>query len=179
MTGKGAFIQGATVPGARRRVRALMARAWPPGEIARRSDVREARLERLLRHGTATAEEARKIARAYELLWARQPPLDTPEKRDAASEALQRAQRASWPPPLAWDDDALDDPDGEPAPGWKPRRSTQHRAADIAEDAAFVRQHGGYKDATNAQVAMRLGVSRSQLEHACGRAAASAPGRAA
>jgi hypothetical protein len=37
---------------------------------------------------------------------------------------------------------------------------------DIVEDAQFVRDHGGYRDADNTQIAMRLGVSRDQLDQA-------------
>jgi hypothetical protein len=37
---------------------------------------------------------------------------------------------------------------------------------DIVEDAQFVRDHGGYRDADNNQIAMRLGVSRDQLDQA-------------
>ncbi len=78
---------------------------------------------------------------------------------------------------MAWDDESIDDPDGRPADGWKPSGARNQRSADLAEDAGFVREHGGYKRATNAQVAMRLGVTPSQLEAACARVRAS--GRAA
>ena len=36
------------------------------------------------------------------------------------------------------------------------------RSAALAEDATFVREHGGYRYATDALVAMRLGVSRGR-----------------
>ena len=41
---------------------------------------------------------------------------------------------------------------------------------DIVEDAQFVRDHGGYRDADNTQIAMRLGVSRDQIDQAYCRA---------
>jgi DNA-binding transcriptional regulator YdaS (Cro superfamily) len=41
---------------------------------------------------------------------------------------------------------------------------------DIVEDAQFVRDHGGYRHADNTQIAMRLGVSRDQLDQAYSRA---------
>ncbi len=42
---------------------------------------------------------------------------------------------------------------------------------DIAEDARWVREHGGYRLATLAEVAVRLGVSRAALDKALERAA--------
>ena len=71
-------------------------------------------------------------------------------------------------------------PDGRPSPDWKPRNRTTRRAVDVVEDAQFVRDHGGYRDADNTQIAMRLGVSRDRLDQAYCRArryAAAAPPR--
>jgi hypothetical protein len=70
-------------------------------------------------------------------------------------------------PPMALDDDILDDPAGRPAPGWRPRRSSQYRSVDLAEDAWFIREHGGYRHASSTQIATRLGVSKSRLDKAC------------
>jgi hypothetical protein len=147
-----------------------MARAWPITEIAGRAGVPGTRLEQLLRYLKAAPDDARRIAEAYELLWDQVPPLDTPARRRAAGQALQRACRSCWPPPMAWDDDKLDDPDGCPAAGWRRRRSPRYRPADLAEDARFVREHGGYRNASAREVALRLGVSRNQLEKALSRA---------
>jgi hypothetical protein len=38
-----------------------------------------------------------------------------------------------------------------------------HRSADLAEDARFLREHGGYRRAGIREVALRLGVSRERL----------------
>jgi len=42
-----------------------------------------------------------------------------------STQARQHAQQHGWPPPLAWDDDDLDNPTGTPAPGWQPKTSTR------------------------------------------------------
>jgi hypothetical protein len=55
-------------------------------------------------------------------------------------------------------------------PGLEPRKRTTRRAVDVVEDAQFVRDHGGYRDADITQIAMRLGVSRDQLDQAYSRA---------
>jgi hypothetical protein len=84
--------------------------------------------------------------------------------------ARARAFSRGWAPPQAWDDAQIDRPDGRPSPDWKPRKTSRHRAVDIVEDAQFLREHDGYDNASPAQIALRLGVSRDQLEHAYARA---------
>jgi hypothetical protein len=146
-----------------------MARAWPLEAIAQHAGIEAASIERLLARRKATPEQVRRIADVYERLWDQLPPLGTAAQRQAADDALARARRSRWAPPMAWDDDVLDDPAGRPAPGWRPRRSSQYRSAELAEDARFVRKYGGYRHASITQIAMRLGVSESQLDKACRR----------
>jgi len=45
------------------------------------------------------------------------------------------------------------------------RRSTG--LVDLAEDARFIREHGGCRHASSTQIATRLGVSKSRLDKAC------------
>ncbi len=45
-----------------------------------------------------------------------------------------------------------------------PANGISRRAADLVEDAEFVREHDGYQDATMSQVAMRLGIKRDRLQ---------------
>ena len=74
---------------------------------------------------------------------------------------------------MAYDDDTIDHPDGDPAPGWKRTNRTTIPAADLAEDAAWVSEHGGYRYATPAEIAVRLGVTKAALDKALQRAARS------
>jgi hypothetical protein len=48
----------------------------------------------------------------------------------------------------------------------EPFAAGRRYAADLAEDAQFVREHGGYRQESTAAVAMRLGVRRDRLEQA-------------
>lgn len=73
---------------------------------------------------------------------------------------------------MAWDDDIIDQPHGRPAPGWKRPVRSWHRSADLVEDAAFVRQHDGYRNASMGQITERLGVNRAVLAKAHERVAA-------
>lgn len=75
--------------------------------------------------------------------------------------ARSRAASRGWAPPQAWDDAQIDEPDGRPSRDWKPRKRTTRRAVDIVEDAQFVRDYGGYREANFTQIAMRLGSAET------------------
>ena len=153
--------------GTQRRLQALMARGWSPGPIERASGIPAAATRRALASPDATSPElAADVARAYDALWDKQPPQTTSRERSAAAAHQEHAQRHGWAPPLAWDDDEIDLDDARPAAGWQ--RASRHntRAAELVEDAEFVRQVGGYRLATNTEVAMRLGVPRNRLDKA-------------
>lgn len=61
-------------------------------------------------------DTADKVGAVYERLSMKLPPLGTTADRIAAAKARNRARRAGWAPPLAWDD--VDDPDEKPT-GWR------------------------------------------------------------
>ena len=159
-----------TPAGTQRRLQALMSRGWSPETIERAIGLPAMESARALedRRGIS-AEAAKRVAAAYDRLWDRPPPQLTDHDRKLAETAAARARARRWPPPLAWDDDQLDRDDATPAPGWRRSDGKQLRSAALAEDAAFVRDNGGYRNATTTQVAMRLGVSRARLEKALSR----------
>jgi transcriptional regulator with XRE-family HTH domain len=163
---------GPTPLGVRRRLRALTARSWSPQAIADETGIPAPLISPLLggiRHDLSP-DQRLAIANAYDKIWDHEPPTSTREQREACGLARSLAASRGWAPPQAWDDAQIDQPDGRPSPDWKPRKRTTRRAADIVEDAQFVRDRGGYRDADNTQVAMRLGVSRDQLDQAYCRA---------
>lgn len=160
-----------TPAGAVRRARALASRGWAPEAIARATGIPADDCRRALENNKViSADAAARIGAAYDRLWDRPPPRATDTDRQAAQAVTERARTRGWAPPLAWDDDQLDLPEGRPADGWKRGKDTTHRAAHLAEDAAFVREHGGYRHAPVSEVAMRLGVTRPALEKALSRA---------
>ena len=153
--------------GTQRRIQALMAMAWSPGAIERAAGIPAASIRRALADKQRiTPTMAADVSKAYDLLWDQQPHSRTPQQRSAARAHLEHAQRSGWPPPMAWDDDEIDRDDARPAPGW--RRNGRHtiRAADLVEDAEFVRETGGYRQAPDQEVALRLGVTRDALAQA-------------
>lgn len=89
--------------GSQRRIRALMALGWPGNIIAERAGIKRGQsgISALLQAHTVRVATAARIARAYDDLSMRLGP--SPVTR-------ARAQRNGWLPPLAWDDERIDDP---------------------------------------------------------------------
>ncbi len=157
--------------GTRRRLRALAARAWSPEAIAHEAGIPAVVVRRELDgHEDLVPGFDALVAAVYDRLWDWDPPAGTRSERDAARAAAERAVRSGWAPPMAWDDDLIDLPGARPADGWRPRRKLYKRAVDIVEDAEFVREHGGYRQAGIGEVAMRLGIRADRLDQSYRRA---------
>jgi hypothetical protein len=153
--------------GAQRRLMALMNRSWAPQAIERATGIPAAGITAALSdRETISQALAGQVAAAYDLLWDKPPPQASQHDRNLAAAAAAYARRRGWPPPLAYDDDLIDLPAGDAAPGWQRNGRTGHRSADLVEDIAFVREHGGYRHASLTTVAMRLGVTRDALDQA-------------
>ncbi len=160
----------ATPHGTQRRLQALAARAWSPQAIQDCTQIPAYLIDTITTTGQAVPPPvARSIARAYNQLWDRDPPLTTPAQRQAARDTREHAARQDWPPPQAWDDDHIDNPAAQPAPDWKPHPRTTRRTRDLIEDAEFLRANDDYQQATIPQLATRLGVTRASLEKAYSR----------
>lgn len=110
----GARISPAAVIGVTRRMQALVALGWSQSKLAARLGVRPSNF-RLTRHqwsinaGTAVAAKA-----LYEELSMQLPPEETHRDRIAASRARNYAAERGWVPPLALDDELLDEAEDEP-----------------------------------------------------------------
>jgi hypothetical protein len=163
---------GPTALGVRRRLQALTARSWSPQAIADETGMPAPLISSLIAGSRCNLSPHQRlaIANAYDEIWDRDPPAGTRDQGEACELARSRAASRGWAPPQAWDDAQIDQPDGRPSPDWKPSKRTTRRAVDIVEDAQFVRNHGGYRDANITEIAMRLGVSRDQLDQAYCRA---------
>lgn len=123
--------------GTRRRVRALMRLGWTSAQIAhecglqRRHTISDLTDETRL---TVLTTTAKKVAKAYDRLSMQIGP---------SERTRARAERAGWPPPLAYDDDQIDDP------GYRPTRrsftstTNQIKKRKDVDEAVVVRVLGG------------------------------------
>lgn len=160
---------GTRVPavGSRRRLQALVHQGWSVQKLANRLGVDRQRLDSLVHglHAMVTAETAVAVRELYDDLWDQAPPERSREDRSAAAAARTRARRAGWAPPLAWDEDTIDDPAAVPqhevtVPNPLPGR----RGVDLDEWMHLVRSGESPERA-----ARRLGVALGAVERAASR----------
>lgn len=104
--------------GTRRRLRALVAIGWSMSKLAERLGVQPGNFGPLIHsRERITRSTATAVSELYDQLWDQPPPEGTHRDRVAASRARNYARRHGWVPPMAWDDDEIDDPDAVPDVG--------------------------------------------------------------
>lgn len=104
--------------GAARRIQALAALGWSLSKIAARLGILRSNFTNLAHGRTDITVAHDKAVRALYDEWSMQlPPQETHRDKIAASRARNYARALGWLPPLAWDDDALDDPESAPLTG--------------------------------------------------------------
>jgi hypothetical protein len=101
--------------GTRRRLQALMALGWSVNRIAQAAGVDHQPMRHALAGGMVSARTARTVRDVYDELWDQAPPTATRGDRVAVGKTRARAAAAGYLPPMAWDDDTIDDPDARPA----------------------------------------------------------------
>lgn len=100
--------------GTRRRLHALAAMGWSLAKLAGRLGVHRGNLGKTLACEQVTAGTARAVRALYDGLWNQAPPEDTHADKVAASRIRNLARTRGWAPPLAWDDESIDDPAARP-----------------------------------------------------------------
>jgi hypothetical protein len=152
--------------GTHRRIQALVATGWSQAKIGGRLGMTPANFAAMMRRDHVTAATERAARTIYDELWNRPPPETGQREKIAAARARKHARANRWAPPLAWDEDQLDTPDGKPAEGWQRPTRTCWRSAELAEEA----QDLFAQDYSREHAAGRLGVSRAALDQALARA---------
>ena len=143
--------------GTTRRLRALVATGWAQSLLASRLGISASNATPLFDGSRANVQlrTVRAVRDLYDELW------DTPGD---STRARNDARRKGWFPPLAWDDDTIDDPASRPHPGEPvtgPHRGRNRD--DVVEDYRDTWDHHlGYLPAA----ATRLGLSEYALEQA-------------
>jgi hypothetical protein len=106
-----ASIDGA---GTRRRVEALIAIGWSQTQVWQGAGIGWHTAIRILQGDRVRVTTARAVADFYERMWDRPAPAG----RHRAC-ALRMARERRYYPPLAWDDDEIDDPAAKPHGEWR------------------------------------------------------------
>lgn len=129
--------------GAVRRVQALVALGWSQSKIATRLGILPANFTTIAhgRRAELTVATDKAIRGLYEEWSMRLPPADEWHDKSAASRARAHARANGWLPPLAWDDDRLDDPTYQPTVLVELVDADEHQ--DELDEAAILRRING------------------------------------
>jgi hypothetical protein len=155
--------------GARRRVQALQCLGWSMPRIVDEVGGYGRQNLKLLIDGERlwiTSNVNERIKVAYDRLSMSLPTPTDHHDVAAATKARNRAARNGWAPPLAWDDDKIDDPNATPYLGAQTLTPSQRHAENVADLLA----HDPL--ATLPKLAERLGLSANGLHVALVRAGA-------
>lgn len=146
--------------GTHRRLQALVAIGYSISSLGRRLGITVSNMDGPM-GGTAevTAETARKVRALYEELWATPVVADEWHAKSAGQRARNLAKRRGWAPPMAWDDDTIDDPSAKPEGIDTAKRKT-HRAEDLIEDVHDLLRAG----CSTATIVERLGMTAASIE---------------
>lgn len=155
---EGAYIDAT---GTTRRLQALVSIGWSQTHLAKRIGWTVANLNVLVlgRRSQVTIATTKLVAQLYDELSMQPGP---------SNRARSLARTRSWAPPLAWDDDTIDDRSARPhgADNAARRMTSRRDTAALVEDFNDIRNAGG----TFASAAARLGMSEHALERALYRA---------
>lgn len=101
--------------GTRRRLQALVTVGWSGAELMRQIGVVGTDFPKLVGRDKVLARTERAIRALYNQLWDTAPPTSTRWERATLSRAQGFAAARGWAPPMAWDDDTINNPAAEPA----------------------------------------------------------------
>lgn len=150
--GRGVRVDGT---GTRRRLQALVTIGWSKAKLGERLGMTPGNFGRTFGSDRVFAGTARAVRDLYDELWDRPPAEVTASERRSAARARNQAARAGWAPPLAWDDETIDDPSATPTVGEATRR-------DLLEDLQWLLDNG----CSYAEALARLGVKSDAVEQA-------------
>lgn len=152
--------------GTHRRLQALVAIGYSISSLGRRLGILVSNMDGPMgASAEVTAATARKVRELYDELWNQPYHPDEWKLKVAASRARNLAKARGWAPPMAWDDDAIDDPTARPE-GIVTSNRTRMRREDIAEDVHDLLRAG----CGAADIAERIGMAASDVARILDRA---------
>jgi hypothetical protein len=146
--------------GMRRRLQALVAIGYSQSRLAQRLGIEPSNFTAVMHSNEGTTVgRARAVRVLYDELSMTPYYGTTWHEKSSAGRARNLAAQHGWHPPLAWDDDTIDDPAATPDRG-------EHSKRDVLEDYAWLIEAGESHDS-----ALRsLGVSHAAFDRAKHRA---------
>jgi len=98
-----------------RRLQALVFIGHSVKSLGERIGISSANMHSVMRQDMVTVATARKVRELYRELWDKPNDATYWQELSAATRARNYARLHGWLPPMAWDDDLIDDPDHSPA----------------------------------------------------------------
>jgi transcriptional regulator with XRE-family HTH domain len=141
--------------GTHRRLQALVAMGWSQVKLSEQLGVHRDVVSQYLSRAKVYAQSAAAVRDLYDRLWNVPPPEATRWDRSAAEYARRKAAAAGWVPPLAWDDETIDDPAARPHGATK----AAHVVDPIAVEQVLA-GHGGGLNRAERREAVRIGTAR-------------------
>ena len=152
--------------GTHRRLQALNVNGWSTNDLGHELGCTGTNVAAIMRDPErVTATTALAVRDLYDRLWDAPPPARTGKALGARVRMTRAARARGWAPPMAWDDETIDDPTATPNIG---DHSDATRRTVHIEDLEFLLEQD--PRATAAQLADRLNVTRSAIQNACRRA---------
>jgi transcriptional regulator with XRE-family HTH domain len=141
--------------GAVRRIQALVAIGWSQQRLAKMLGMNRSNFSTFMNADQCTVRRALAVRDLYDKRW-NEPQTGTEwHSKTSATRSRNHAKARGWAPPLAWDDETIDDPAAKPDLGTKLKlRDT------IADDVAFLAKTG----ATREEIADRLNRAWDTIE---------------
>lgn len=110
------LAEGATVGavGTHRRVQALACLGYSVSHVAKALAWSPGNFHTVMNRGQVTVKTAKAVRELFEQLWDQPNQADDWHGKAAASRARRSAAARGWAPPMAWDDDEIDNPKARP-----------------------------------------------------------------
>lgn len=103
--------------GSQRRLQALVALGFSLNSLAEYAGYGRSYFKAVLAQDRIGIDRARAVTEVYERLWNQKPPTETGLQKQIVTKAKNMARKNGWVPPMAWDDDKIDDPNHTPPLG--------------------------------------------------------------
>ena len=161
------IADGTPIPavGARRRLQALGAIGWSQSQLGERLGICRGNMPAVIRSERLAAGTVRAIQALYEELWNSPPPEGNQWDRAVAARSRNSARARGWAPPMAWDDDTIDDPEAVPEGAGSTAVHGRKKLPEL-DDLLFLLETDSPE-----RVAARFGVKVGSLKDALARAA--------